>query len=75
MPQFLFEMALQVSSWANEGRISLEDLPHIMKAFQGNNIEETEDLLKELENYAIRYFNKISANQAANIIIHNGQSI
>ena len=43
-----------------------------MKVYRGENIDETEDLIEELETYAIKYFNKISANQAANIIIYNG---
>lgn len=53
MPKFLFEQAIEVSNWAIEGRLPMDDIAYIMRAFQGDNIDETSELLEQLESYAI----------------------
>lgn len=73
LPKFLNDFAIEVSHWVNEGKIDMEDLPYILRAYQGENIEESADeLLQELESYAVKYFKSMTANQAANLIINHG---
>jgi len=68
-------METKVSDWLNEGRISLDDMASILGAYQGSNISSAPELLVELENYTIKSFQRLSSNQAANIIINHNKKM
>lgn len=33
LPKFLNDFAIEVSHWVNEGKIDMEDLPYILRAY------------------------------------------
>jgi len=68
-------METKVSDWLNEGRISLDDMASILGTYQGSNISSAPELLVELENYTIKNFQRLSSNQAANIIINHNKKM
>jgi predicted kinase len=68
-------METKVSDWLNEGRISLDDMASILSAYQGSNSPSATELLVELENYTIKNFQRLSSNQAANIIINHNKKM
>lgn len=73
-PQFLTDMQIQTSTWANEGLIEMDYLPFIIRAFQGRNqTEDPSDLLQDLEAYALKYHKSMTPIQASNMIIYHGQ--
>lgn len=47
----------------------------ILGAYQGSNISSAPELLVELENYTIKNFQRLSPNQAANIIINHNKKM
>jgi hypothetical protein len=75
LPKFFEAMETKVSDWLNEGRISLDDMASILGAYQGSNISSAPELLVELENYTIKNFQRLSSNQAANIIINHNKKM
>lgn len=72
---FLTKAVKQVEKFLKDNSLDLEYLPYVMSCYGGANVEGAADLILKLENYALDNFQELTAQQAANLIIMNGDII
>jgi len=71
-------MGDQLKVWLKDQKVALDDVPHLLQAYELANEGEDANVnraLKALEDYALKHFLSLTPNQAAQLIICHGANM